>query len=109
MYHPAQYPLARALCAFHQDLELWYVPPARDALESADPAPAELLDLDVMARERARLVLAFADGCVEDAPLRERLRELDVINPRAFIPVTRPRLPAARPPCNVWGPAPGAR
>ena len=97
MYHPAQYPLARALCAFHSDLELWYVPPARPALESANPALAgQLLDLDVLARERARLVLAFADGCVEDAPLRERLRELDVINPRAFIPVTRPRLPAAR-------------
>ena len=31
LYHPAQYPLARALCAQHEDAELWYLPPDRPA------------------------------------------------------------------------------
>ena len=29
LYHAAQYPLARALCARYEDLELWYVSPGR--------------------------------------------------------------------------------
>jgi hypothetical protein len=92
MYHPAQYPLARALCAYHEDLELWYIPPAPAALQRADPAHSrELLALDLLARDRATQLLTFADGSVDSVPLRERLRELDVINPRAFIPSTRPR------------------
>lgn len=92
LYHPAQYPLARALCAYHEDLELWYVRPDRSALETADQAQArELLVFDELARERARQVLTATDGGVADAPLRARLRELDVINPYAFIPGTRPR------------------
>ncbi len=92
LYHPAQYPLARALCAYHEDLELWYIPPGRTALETADQAQArELLVFDELARERARQVLTTTDGGVDAAPLRARLRELDVINPRAFIPGTRPR------------------
>jgi len=36
-------------------------------------------------------VLTATEGGVEDAPLRARLRELDVINPYAFIPGARPR------------------
>jgi hypothetical protein len=86
LYHPAQYPLARALCACHEDLELWYIPPGRTALETAD---RELLTFDEMARERATQVLTATDGGVGSAPLRERLRELDVINPHAFIPSPR--------------------
>ena len=86
LYHPAQYPLARALCACHEDLELWYIPPGRTSLE---PADRELLALDELARERARQVLTATEGGVDTAPLRERLRELDVINPHAFIPSPR--------------------
>jgi hypothetical protein len=92
LYHPAQYPLARALCACHENLELWYIPPGRGALEPADPAHArELLVFDELARQRARQVLTATEGGVDATPLRARLRELDVINPRAFIPSARPR------------------
>jgi len=89
LYHPAQYPLARALCAYHEDLELWYVPPDRGALETADQA-GELLVFDGLARERATQVLTATEGGVDTVALRARLRELDVINPRAFIPGARP-------------------
>jgi hypothetical protein len=88
LYHPAQYPLARALGAYHEDLELWYMPPGRTALETAD---RELLVFDELARERAAQVLTATDGIVGSALLRERLRELGVLNPRAFIPGSRPR------------------
>jgi hypothetical protein len=91
LYHPAQYPLARALCARHENPELWYIPPGRGALETADqPRARELLDFDELARERATQVLTATEGGVDDAPLRARLRELDVISPRAFIPGARP-------------------
>jgi hypothetical protein len=86
LYHPAQYPLARALCACHEDLELWYIPPGRTTLETTD---REMLTLDEMARERATQVLTATGGGGGSAPLRERLRELDVINPHAFIPGPR--------------------
>jgi hypothetical protein len=92
LYHPAQYPLARALCAGHENLELWYIPPDRGVLETADQAHArELLAFDELARERARQVLTATEGGVDTAPLRARLRELGVINPRAFVPGARPR------------------
>ena len=92
LYHPAQYPLARALCACYENLELWYMPPGRTALETADQAQArELLVFDELARERATQVLTAAEGGVDSAPLRARLRELDVINPHAFIPGSWPR------------------
>jgi hypothetical protein len=93
LYHPAQYPLARALCAHHEDLELWYIRPGHQATETADEAHTrELLAFDELARERARQVLTVTEGGgVDDAPLRARLRELDVISPRAFIPGRRLR------------------
>lgn len=99
LYHPAQYPLARALCARYEDLELWYLsPPGRpDRPDPKNPATADQghareAALDVLARERARQVLPVTEaGGVDDAPLRQRLRELDVINPRAFLPGARPR------------------
>ena len=95
LYHPAQYPLARALCARYEDLELWYISPGRqdqpDQPAAGQPDPREAA-LDVLARERATQVLPVTEaGSVDDAPLRERLRELDVINPRAFLPGARPR------------------
>lgn len=87
LYHPAQYPLARALCAHYQDLELWYIPPERGTLEAGDEAHArELAILDEIARERATRVLTASEHHVDDGPLRVRLRALGVINPRAFLP-----------------------
>jgi hypothetical protein len=90
LYHPAQYPLARALGAHYQDLELWYIRPERGSLRAADEAKTrELLALDEMARERATRVLAAGEGLVDSRALRSRLRELGVINPRAFLPGAR--------------------
>jgi hypothetical protein len=81
LYQPAQYPLARALCARNQDLELWYLPPGRQTLETEDD-----LTLDRLARERATRVLEDSGDGVDDEPLRVRLRELGVINQHAFLP-----------------------
>ena len=90
LYDPAQYPLARALCSHYQELELWYIPPERERRPTADDAHArELASWDEMARERATQVLVASEHYVDDASLRMRLRELDVINPRAFLPGTR--------------------
>ena len=97
LYHPAQYPLARALSACYGDLELWYLPPDRGALETADQAHArELLVFDELARERATQVLVASEHYVDDGSLRVRLRELGVINPRAFLPGTRSQWPRSR-------------
>ena len=98
LYHPAQYPLARALCARYQ-VELWYIPPEPEHMEAADEAHArELAAFDALARERATRVVEASAGHVDDESLRVRLRELGVINPRAFLPGSRsqwrrPRLP----------------
>jgi hypothetical protein len=86
LYQPAQYPLARALCGQYQDLELWYLPPGREALESADD-----VSFDALARERATQVLEASAGNVDDESLRARLRELGVINPHAFLPGAKAR------------------
>ncbi len=88
LYHPTQYPLARALLAHHEQLELWYIPPDNYALHADGPADAqELLGFDELARQRAAQTLTVTAGAeVQDAPLRRRLRELEVISPRAFIP-----------------------
>jgi hypothetical protein len=88
LYHPAQYPLARALLSHDQELELWYVPTDTASLSDS----TELHDLDDLARAHATQIVVVRDGPeVEDGDLRERMRELDVINPRAFVPVTRSR------------------
>lgn len=98
LYHPAQYPLARALCARYQ-VELWYIPPEPEHMEAADEAHTrELAAFDVLARERATQVVEASADHVDDESLRVRLRELGVINPRAFLPGARsqwrrPRLP----------------
>lgn len=84
LYHPAQYPLAQALRARYQDLELWYLPPRQETLEATDDAA-----VDALARERATQVLTASAADVDDQPLRARLRELGVINPHAFLPGTR--------------------
>lgn len=93
LYHPAQYPLARALRAHHDELELWYIPPEREGLGDPDDAQTrELVSFDELARENARQTLLVTGATeVQDGPLRLRLRELDVINPRAFVPSVRSR------------------
>jgi hypothetical protein len=97
LYHPAQYPLARALCGHYQDLELWYIPPEREMLKATDEAHArELAAFDEMARERATQVLVASEHYVDDESLRARMRELGVINPRAFLPGTRSHWPKPR-------------
>ena len=88
LYHPAQYPLARAMLAHDEQLELWYLP----VVDDASLADSALRELDELARTHAtRIVPVQAGAEVEDGPLRERMRDLDVINPRAFIPVARSR------------------
>jgi hypothetical protein len=87
LYHPAQYPLARALCGRHQGTELWYVRQAPGALEDD-----ELRALDELASERAvQQLTATAGGDPRDQnqPLRRRLVELDVISSRPFVPGAR--------------------
>lgn len=93
LYDPAQYPLARALLAHHEQLELWYAPAGDESpvavarSEAADLREAEeRREFDQLAREHAAgLLEPAADGSVDNEPLRVRLRELEVINPRAFV------------------------
>jgi hypothetical protein len=97
LYHAAQYPLARALCADDHDVELWYIPPEPGTVEAAGQAsPRELAALDQLARERATQVLTASERDAGDGYLRVRLRELGVINPRAFLPGARSRWPRPR-------------
>ncbi|HEY3725876.1 MAG TPA: hypothetical protein VGL51_01805 [Solirubrobacteraceae bacterium] len=94
LYHPAQYPLARALLGHYEELELWYVAPDRVTLAAAggQASAEELLESDELARVNARHVVAVVgDADVQDGPLRLRLRELEVISPRAFVPVVPSR------------------
>ncbi|HEY1704361.1 MAG TPA: hypothetical protein VGG75_32090 [Trebonia sp.] len=110
LYDPEQYPLARALLARHEDAELWYLPsaapsavggrspatgspPAGSTLDPAAGSADDLLsEFDDLARERATQVLtAGDDGSVDDSALRDRLRELGIISPYAFVPGARTR------------------
>ncbi|HZE05958.1 MAG TPA: hypothetical protein VE127_12075 [Solirubrobacteraceae bacterium] len=92
LYDPTQYLLARGLLAEYSECELWYIRPddatlaaARSAMTAADAQ--ELESFDNLARERAVRILPVVPGeGVDETPLRERLRELEVINPRAFVP-----------------------
>lgn len=86
LYHPAQYPLARALCAHEAQAELWYVPPPAD-----DVADEELQGFDDRARERAAQIPERDGAGVDDQALRARLRELGVISSRPFAPDARAR------------------
>jgi hypothetical protein len=93
LYHPRQYPLARALLAAYADTELWYVAPDPGVFRTgAEREDEELLGFDQLARAHAvQLLLASAGGDpeTENGPLRARLRELDVINHRPFVPALR--------------------
>jgi hypothetical protein len=91
LYHPAQYALARALCAHHDEVELWYLPPDRTTVIGGDAHETqELLVSDSLARDRStRTLTETPGGDSYDDDLRVRLHELDVINARAFFPEAR--------------------
>lgn len=85
LYDPGQYPLARALCARHEQAELWYFPPALSDR-------GEALDLDRLARARAgesRVIGRSAEPSQLREPIRARLRELEIISPYPFVPHAR--------------------
>lgn len=85
LYHPAQYALGRALLARHQRSELWYVERELAALvDEPNFSRDELLELDQLARDRARQTISPADDA-----LRYRLRELEIISARPFVPGAR--------------------
>lgn len=85
LYHPSQYPLARALVARYGESELWYVGLDREQLiEQPGYEPDELVELDQLARGRARQTISPGDDA-----LRYRLRELEIISPKPFIPGAR--------------------
>ena len=91
LYHPAQYPLARSLCSLHPEAELWYVRPEAERFRAARGGDDdELADDDHRAAERAAVVLNVLDRAVPgEERLRARLKELDIINARAFLPSAR--------------------
>lgn len=93
LYHPAQYPLARALRDRYDGAELWYLPPSEPF--TGEHAEQWATD-DALARDHAHTVLEppSAGRQLDLTPLRERLVELDVISPYAFDP--RARRPPGR-------------
>lgn len=95
LYHPMQYPLARALCTRYERAELWYLRPDHAAFhDQAGYLREELLELDELAAERAtRTVLLGTEEVLaaQTASLRDRLAELGVISHRPFIPGGRVR------------------
>jgi hypothetical protein len=91
LYHPRQYPLARALGARYGSAELWYMRPDPDQLLAGDPTE-DLTDLDQLASERAtpaRVISQTAEPAQLREPLRLRLRELGIISARVFVPGAR--------------------
>jgi hypothetical protein len=91
LYHPAQYSLARALCARYAKSELWYFRPEPASMVAGDPED-ELAELDQLAVARAgeaRVVSQTAEAAELREPLRLRLRELEIISHRPFVPGAR--------------------
>lgn len=90
LYHPLQYPLARALCARYEQSELWYVRPDADSLrDEPGSARQEQLELDDLAQSRAtRIVVSGTTEVLaaQTASLRDRLSELGIISHRPFVP-----------------------
>ncbi len=90
LYHPIQYPLARALCARHQDVELWYVRPDPDSLRDQGGYSREnQLELDQLAVERATRPATWGAAEVlaaQTASLHDRMSELGIISHRPFVP-----------------------
>lgn len=90
LYHPRQYPLARALYARYEQAELWYIRPEPQALQVRDEREREeLSELDQLACARAtpaRVLSQLTNPSDLRDPLRLRLRELEIISPRPFVP-----------------------
>ena len=90
LYHPVQYPLARALITRYERAELWYLRRETAGL-SDEPgyARSELIELDELAQERAaRIVPGSLAAELEAASelLRDRMRALEIISHRPFAP-----------------------
>jgi hypothetical protein len=96
LYHPRQYPLARALQARYERAELWYIRPGPVALRVGDERERdELTELDQLACARAteaRVVSQAAGWSELRERLRARLLELGIISSRPFVPAARSRL-----------------
>jgi hypothetical protein len=92
LYHPAQYPLARGL-RDRYEAELWYMRAELGAISGAAGfTREELLEFDELARERAvhwREVGPEAAVASVNETLRIRLRELEIISARPFVPGAR--------------------
>lgn len=93
LYHPAQYPLARAISGRYEETELWYMRPDLGELRD-EPAYTrdDLFVLDELASQRAvesRLLRRDSDPRSVNEALRVRLRELEVISVRPFVPGAR--------------------
>jgi hypothetical protein len=90
LYHPIQYPLARALCGRYPDVELWYVRPDPDSLhDDGGYSRQDQLDLDDLAVERATRPVDLGAAEVlaaQTASLRDRMSELGIISHRPFVP-----------------------
>ena len=90
LYHPLQYPLARALRSRYEQAELWYIRPEPDSLIDEGGATREqLLELDGLAVERAqRTVISGAEEVLaaQTASLHDRMQALGVISHRPFAP-----------------------
>jgi hypothetical protein len=90
LYHPIQYPLARALCARYPDVDLWYVRPDPDSLrDDGGYSRQDQLDLDDLAVERATRPVDLGAAEVlaaQTASLRDRMSELGIISHRPFVP-----------------------
>lgn len=95
VYHPMQYPLARALGSCYDRTELWYV---RNDTAASRPEEgrrqAELEEFDTLAAERATHTVLASPGTdprVQNESIRGRLAELEVISVRVFMPGVRAR------------------
>jgi hypothetical protein len=90
LYHPLQYPLARALTARHVQVEIWYVRPDPHSLrDQGGYSREDQLMLDQLAAERATRPVALGTDEVlaaQTASLRDRMSELGIISHRPFVP-----------------------
>lgn len=91
LYHPIQYPLARALLGRFAEAELWYFRPPWEGLVERDGfTREELLELDQLATDRsARLLPAGHQLEASNDELRGRMVELEIISSRPFMPGAR--------------------
>jgi hypothetical protein len=90
LYHPLQYPLARALGARYQRADLWYVRGDRHSLrDESGHLREEVLEFDRLASERATRTIVLGTEEVlaaQTASLRDRMTELGIISHKPFVP-----------------------